>query len=60
MTYLEVAQKYKATHLHVAPPIAVLLAKSPLVGNYNIKSVRGATSGGAPLGPSIIKEVWER
>lgn len=29
-TYLRIAQDTRATHLHIAPPVAVLFAKSPL------------------------------
>lgn len=28
--YLQIAQETRATHLHIAPPVAVLFAKSPL------------------------------
>lgn len=31
-----------------------------LVSNYDLSSVRACTSGGAPLGPSIIKDVYTR
>lgn len=32
VSYLTMAQECRATHLHFSPPIAVLLAKSPLGG----------------------------
>lgn len=59
-TFLSLAQKHRATHLHMAPPIAVILAKSPMLDNYDISAVRGGTSGGAPLGPAIIEAVYQR
>ncbi|BGP44796.1 hypothetical protein JCM10450v2_000610 [Rhodotorula kratochvilovae] len=60
VSYLTMAQECRATHLHFSPPIAVLLAKSPLVNGFDLSSVRGCTSGGAPLGTSVIEEVYKR
>ncbi|BGO92933.1 hypothetical protein NBRC10512_006050 [Rhodotorula toruloides] len=60
VTYLKIAQESRATHLHFSPPIAVLLAKSPLVDGFNLSSVRGCTSGGAPLATSVIEQVYKR
>ncbi|SCV68707.1 BQ2448_828 [Microbotryum intermedium] len=59
-TYLRIAQDCRATHLHIAPPVAVLFAKSPLVDGFDLSSVRACTSGGAPLGSSIITQVYKR
>ncbi|KAK4058084.1 hypothetical protein OIO90_000823 [Microbotryomycetes sp. JL221] len=58
--YLRVAQETRATHLHIAPPVAVLFAKSPLVTGFDLSSVKACTSGGAPLGTSVIAEVYKR
>lgn len=59
-TYLRIAQDTRATHLHIAPPVAVLFAKSPLVEGFDLSSVKACTSGGAPLGSSIISETYKR
>jgi acyl-CoA synthetase (AMP-forming)/AMP-acid ligase II len=60
--YLRIASAHRATHLHVAPPIAVALAKSDLLDQpwCSLRSVTAATAGGAPLSPEIIQEVWKR
>ncbi|KAI5477227.1 hypothetical protein MNV49_006600 [Pseudohyphozyma bogoriensis] len=58
--YLRLVQETRATHLHIAPPVAVLLAKSPLVGNYDLSSVQNCTSGGAPLGVNVVEAVYKR
>lgn len=60
VSYLRMAQDARATHLHFSPPIAVLLAKSPLVDGFDLSSVRGCTSGGAPLATSVIEQVYKR
>ncbi|KAJ5232905.1 phenylacetyl-CoA ligase [Penicillium chermesinum] len=43
-------QSHKISHAYVAPPVVLHLAKSPLVQNYNLSSLKMLTSGGAPLG----------
>ncbi|KAH8927265.1 acetyl-CoA synthetase-like protein [Atractiella rhizophila] len=58
--YLSLVQKYKITHLHIAPPVAVLMAKSPILESFDLSSVEAMTSGGAPLSPHVIKEVYHR
>ena len=60
VSFLNLAQRYRATAFHIAPPVAVILAKSPMLDGYNLSSVRSATSGGAPLGDAIIEAVWKR
>ncbi|GAA6059078.1 hypothetical protein JCM10212_002049 [Sporobolomyces blumeae] len=60
VAYLKIAQEVRATHLHFAPPVAVLLAKSPMVDGFDLSSVRGCTSGGAPLATSVIEAVYHR
>ncbi|GAA5887725.1 hypothetical protein JCM5296_004471 [Sporobolomyces johnsonii] len=60
VSYLTIAQDVRATHLHFSPPIAVLLAKSPMVDGFDLSSVRGCTSGGAPLATSVIEQVYKR
>ncbi|GAA6022710.1 hypothetical protein JCM11491_003740 [Sporobolomyces phaffii] len=60
VSYLSIAQEIRATHLHFSPPIAVLFAKSPMVDGFDLSSVKGCTSGGAPLATSVIEEVYRR
>ncbi|GAA5908318.1 uncharacterized protein JCM6883_004345 [Sporobolomyces salmoneus] len=60
VSYLTIAQEIRATHLHFSPPVAVLFAKSPMVDGFDLSSVRGCTSGGAPLATSVIEEVYKR
>ncbi|KAH7329516.1 hypothetical protein B0I35DRAFT_46595 [Stachybotrys elegans] len=61
--------KRKITYLHMAPPIAVMLAKSPLVEPYEHRDAQGrnafstiaaAVTGGAPLGWEVIEKVYDR
>lgn len=59
----------KITYLHMAPPIAVILAKSPAVepyarrdaqGRNQFDSVVAGMTGGAPLGHDIVSQVYSR
>lgn len=47
--FLENIQNFKCTFIFIAPPIAVALAKHPIVDKYDIASVRTIFSGAAPL-----------
>jgi acyl-CoA synthetase (AMP-forming)/AMP-acid ligase II len=58
--YLELVQKYSATILHVVPPIVLFLAKHPMVGNYNLSSVKEIFSGAAPLGKELSEALIKR
>jgi len=42
-------QTYGCTYLYIAPPIAVALAKHPIVDQYDISTVHTVFSGAAPL-----------
>lgn len=47
--FLTNIQKYECTYLYIAPPIAVALAKHPVVDDFDISSVHSVFSGAAPL-----------
>ncbi|RKP25521.1 hypothetical protein SYNPS1DRAFT_32953 [Syncephalis pseudoplumigaleata] len=57
---LELTQNYRASLLHVAPPICVALATSPLVDEYNLSSLREVISASAPLTAELIDSVRKR
>jgi 4-coumarate--CoA ligase len=50
---LELVQKYKVTIGPFVPPIVLSIAKSPVVDNYDLSSVRTVMSGAAPLGKEL-------
>ena len=47
--FLTNIQTHRCTYLYIAPPIAVALAKHPLVDQFDISSVHTVFSGAAPL-----------
>ena len=53
-------QDWPITLAHIVPPIAVALAKHPVVDNYDLSGVRWLFSGAAPLGPQLTEAVETR
>lgn len=53
--FLSLVERYRVTHVNLVPPLLVLLAKDPMVDEYDLSSLISLGSGGAPLG----EEVWD-
>ena len=53
-------QQFQCTYLYIAPPIAVALAKHPVVDTYDISSVHTVFSGAAPLDGETAERAGER
>ncbi|MBL0887991.1 4-coumarate--CoA ligase family protein [Myceligenerans indicum] len=58
--YLGVIATHRATYLFVAPPIALALAKHPLVDSVDMSSVRAILSGAAPFDEKLAAAVSAR
>ncbi|KAJ8723878.1 hypothetical protein PYW07_007858 [Mythimna separata] len=58
--YLETIQNYKINMTTIVPPLAVFLAKHPLVLKYDLTSLVEVWCGAAPLSKDIQKAVSER
>ncbi|KAK2748046.1 hypothetical protein FQN55_004595 [Onygenales sp. PD_40] len=54
---LESLQKFRITDLTVVPPIAVALAKHPIVKKYDLSSILAVGCGAAPLGREVSEEL---
>ncbi|KAK5087760.1 hypothetical protein LTR05_001975 [Lithohypha guttulata] len=54
---LENIQKFRITDLAMVPPIAVMIAKHPIVKKYDLSSIESIGSGAAPLGSEASREV---
>jgi acyl-CoA synthetase (AMP-forming)/AMP-acid ligase II len=59
-SYLDLVERYRATMLHVVPPIVLALAKDPRTGARDLTSVRKLFSGAAPLGADVIRQCTAR
>ena len=53
--YLDLVERYRATILHVVPPVVVAMAKHPSVERRDFSTIRKLFSGAAPLGASTIE-----
>ncbi|KAF3786903.1 4-coumarate--CoA ligase-like 7 [Nymphaea thermarum] len=54
--FLRAVEKYRITHLYIVPPIMILLAKQEVTRKFDLSSLRGITSGAAPLGKDVMEE----
>ncbi|HSP10693.1 MAG TPA: 4-coumarate--CoA ligase family protein [Candidatus Dormibacteraeota bacterium] len=57
---LKAVQEYRVTRFFLVPPIVVALAKSPVVENYDLSSIKRAFSGAAPLDAETASAVSRR
>ncbi len=57
---LRALQVWPVSIFHVAPPVAVALAKHPAVDQYDLSSLRCLFSGAAPLGAELTHQVETR
>lgn len=53
-------QELKITFAYVVPPVVLLLAKSPVVDNYDLSSIRMMNSGAAPLTKELVEALYAR
>jgi acyl-CoA synthetase (AMP-forming)/AMP-acid ligase II len=58
--FLTNVQTHQCTYLFIAPPIAVALAKHPIVDQFDISSVRTVFSGAAPLDAETAEAAGRR
>ncbi|KQO97790.1 AMP-binding protein [Leifsonia sp. Leaf264] len=58
--FLRIVSETKVTWIFIAPPIAVALAKHPLVDQFDLSSVEVVFSGAAPLDGSLADLVAQR
>jgi 4-coumarate--CoA ligase len=59
-TFLHLVQKHRITLCHLVPPIALQIAKSEKVQEYDLKSLRFVTCGAAALGRELHEAVERR
>ena len=57
---LAAIEKYRVTYAFVVPPIVLAFARSPLVDNYDLSSVRTLFSGAAPISSETAEAACRR
>ena len=58
--YLDLVERYRATVLHVVPPVVLALAKGSAVNGRDLSSVRKLFSGAAPLSADVTNQCCAR
>lgn len=58
--FLRNIAEHRCTFAFIAPPVAVALAKHPMIDDYDLSSLRGIMSGAAPLDADLGRAVAER
>ncbi|KIN73046.1 AMP-binding protein [Sulfitobacter guttiformis] len=58
--FLQISQDYKARRMWIVPPVALALAKHPIVDNYDLSNLEQIFSGAAPLGGEVSDAVGKR
>ena len=59
-TYLRINAQYKCKSAYLVPPIALALAKHPMVDTFDLSALEVITSGAAPLGAELERAVEKR
>lgn len=58
--FLQISQDHKARRMWIVPPVALALAKHPLVDDYDLSSLEQVFSGAAPMGADLSNAVARR
>ncbi len=58
--FCKLVEEYKATRMHIVPPIVLGLAKHPIVDKYDMSSLQVGISAAAPLGGDIERAMSKR
>ena len=53
-------QDWRIALAHIVPPVAIALAKHPLVDNYDLSHLRWLISAAAPLGSEVTDAIEAR
>jgi len=58
--FLQLVTKYRTPRLWIVPPVALALAKHPMVENYDLSCVEQILSAAAPLGADVAEALGKR
>lgn len=58
--FLQTLEKYRITYAFIVPPIMLALAKSPMIGEFDLSAVRTLFSGAAPLSEQVARAAGDR
>ncbi|PKS05094.1 hypothetical protein jhhlp_008461 [Lomentospora prolificans] len=58
--YCEKSSELRATDMHIVPPVALLLAASPVTQKFDLSSVKRIVVAAAPLKPELQRKLKQR
>jgi acyl-CoA synthetase (AMP-forming)/AMP-acid ligase II len=58
--FLTLTERHRARRLWIVPPVAIALAKHPIVERFDLTSVQSVLSGAAPLGADVGEALARR
>ncbi len=58
--FLRIIEERQCSRLYIVPPVAIALAKHPLVDQFDLSSVKLVLSGAAPMGAEVEQAVCAR
>lgn len=58
--FLQISQDHKARRMWIVPPVALALAKHPMVDDYDLSALEQVFSGAAPMGADLSEAVGKR
>ncbi|GAA0650637.1 AMP-binding protein [Kutzneria viridogrisea] len=58
--FLRIIAEHRTDRVYIAPPVAVALAKHPIVDNYDLSALKVLFSGAAPLDEELAEAVHKR
>lgn len=58
--FLQICQDHRARRMWIVPPVALALAKHPLIDDFDLSSVDQVFSGAAPMGAELSDAVSKR
>ncbi|EXJ79122.1 hypothetical protein A1O3_08623 [Capronia epimyces CBS 606.96] len=58
--WCRLVQDQQVTFSYIVPPIVLLLCKAPVVGKYDLSSLRMTNSGAAPLTRDLVETLYKR
>ena len=58
--FLQICQDHRSRRMWIVPPVALALAKHPLVAEYDLSGLEQIVCGAAPLGAELSNAVSER
>ena len=58
--FLDLITRYQTPRLWIVPPVALALAKHPLVENYDLSFIEQVNSAAAPLGADVAEAMGKR